>query len=159
MSTLKFNVKKWEADLPKGGGPELATAVYNPPLNMNSIHSRPFRYLLPSWGPGGVVRNSTGNVVGIRGSFEGPPFVGRTYDITTDNMTAQKEGEENVGRWKCIMKQPYFSVLKHAKTGMIRHVGVHEPDWPGWFTYHGDECIYKEVRAGGTRRLKRSSVN
>ena len=152
MSKAKFDIKKWEADLPKGGGPELAGIVYSPPLNMNSIYSRPFRYLLPSWGPGGVVRSS---VVGIRGSFEGPPFLGRTYDITTDNMSAQKEGEENVGRWKCIMKQPQFSVLKNTKTGLIRHVGVHDPDWPGWFTHQGDEYIYKEVRPGGRRTTRK----
>jgi len=156
MSSLKFNVKKWEEDLPKGGGPELATAVYEPPLNMNSIYSRPFRYLLPSWGPGGVVRSSSGKVKGIRGSFEGPPFVGKTYDVTTTNLGALKEGEENVGRFICVMKKPTFTILENAKNGSVVHVGVHDPDWPGWLPYDGDECIYSEVRSGRNRNTRKA---
>ena len=150
----KFDVREWEANLPKGGGPDLEGAVYNPPLNMNSIHSRPYRYLQPTWGPGAVLRTAEGSLIGIRGSFEGPPFLNKTYDIRCDSMTAQKEGEENKGRWMCLMKTPMFSILKSIKGGLIRHVGEDPQGMrgEGWFSDPGDSYIYKEVQRGGTRR-------
>lgn len=154
-----FDVREWEANLPKGGGPELAGVVYNPPLNNNSIYSRPYRYLQLTWGPGAVVRKATGVIIGIRGSFEGPPFLNKMYDITSDSMSAQKEGETNVGRWRCITKTPMYSIIKSAKTGIIRSVGQDpEGNWgEGWLGGPGDDAlIYKEVRTGGSRRLGHS---
>jgi len=104
------------------------------------------------------VHDAAGKLVGIRGSFEGPPFVGKAYRITDDSQSAQKEGETDVGIWTCLMKTPAFSVLQHGKSGRICSVG-NDPAgmraFPEWFAHPGDSYIYKEHKAGGARRTRR----
>jgi hypothetical protein len=157
MAAKNFKIEDWEANLPACGGKEKGVATGE---NPNSIHSRPDRWCGPTWGPGAVVRDAAGGLVGVRGSFEGPPFVGKTYDITSDAQADQREGETNQGRWTCLEKTPMFSVLKSVEGGQVSKVGYRPDQYsvskPDWFTWPGDSYMYKEVVVGG-RRTRRGS--
>ena len=107
MATTVFNVEEWEAGLPTGK-PAIPPYTEYRGLDIDSIYSRPKRQLTPQMGPGAVVRTDNWGRAyakpGIRGSLEGPPFIGKVYDVSSDKHTDEKEGTTTKGRWQCILK-------------------------------------------------------
>lgn len=167
---MAFNLEKWEAKLPKGKniGTRKITGAngfysYNyepnaPGLVLNSIYSRPQRYLSASGGPGAVVRgNSWGHPFadgpGVRGSIEGPPFVGEVYKISSDKMDDEKDGSTNKGTWKCVAKDGALTTMSTVD-GSDRHT-IGGSDKSEFEYPHLQDYIFKKVAAGG-RRVSRT---
>jgi hypothetical protein len=173
MSNAKFNLEKWEAELPKGKNIEktkvsngkfhtFKTEPNDPSLVVDSIESRPFRYLTPQMGPGAVVRTS-GVAPGVRGSLEGPPLVGKIYAISSDSHSDEKEGTTDKGTWKCVSKNAQSTTmakLDGSSTQNIRKHNMYARNSPGLFEYSNlQDYIFTEVAGGGKRKRSRTRKN
>ena len=167
---MAFNLEKWEAQLPKGKNIETTKVTgangfhsykYEPNapgLALNSIYSRPQRFLSARGGPGAVVRgNSWGHPFadgpGVRGSIEGPPFVGEVYKMSSDKMDDEKDGSTNKGTWKCVSKVGALTTMTTVDGSATGTIGG--PDKSGFEYPHLQDYIFKKVSAGG-RRVSRS---
>lgn len=165
---MAFNLGKWEAELPKGKNIETTKVTspngsYSykhepdaPGLALDSIHSRPQRYLSATGGPGAVVRgNSWGHPFadgpGVRGSIEGPPFVGEVYKLSSDKMADEKEGTTDKGTWKCVAKADGVTTMSNLDGSSTRTIGGPSSgfEYPNLQDY-----IFKKVSAGGRRTRK-----
>lgn len=173
MSNSKFNLVKWEAELPQGKNlektkvtsPNGKSYTYksepnDPSLVVDSIKSRPFRYLTPQMGPGAVVRTSgwgqpLANGPGVRGSLEGPPLVGKVYAVSSDSHSDEKEGTTDKGTWKCVSKNAQSTTmakLDGSSTQNIRKHNMYARNAPGLFEYSNlQDYIFTEVAGGGKR--------
>ena len=168
-----FNAARWEAELPKGKnmpkvvpGPNAKTYSYNfeptdPTLVLDSIHSRPQRQLTAKMGPGAVIRTG-GTGLGFRGSLEGPPFVGKVYDVSSDSQADEREGDTNKGRWRVVSKSDQLTTFTNLAGTVTRSIGKHEGSggyhMEGWFEQPNlQDYIFTPAAAGGRRRSSRRS--
>jgi len=163
---MPFNIVKWKAELPRGKGPRGNRPFLpnDPSLDLDSIKTRPLRYLTPEMGPGAVVYyDSMGNRLpngpGIRGSIEGPPFVGTMYYMSSDKMNDEKEGTTDKGRWMCVSKKHNFTTMASLDGTHGQTIGKHDSNGyhePGWFEYpYLQDYIFTEMVTGG--RLSRKT--
>jgi hypothetical protein len=170
-----FNIKAWTTALPSGRTTETSEANVEAALKFHpdSIHSRPAHYVSKGEGPGAPYKSDFGrNINGtrkvvkhssnaVRGSIEGPPFVGKTYEIVLQNFMGPSRDDdgESHGVYKCVAKDGPVTTMVNVKTGDKITLGkkaTPKNNWQSRFWYQNglQSWVFEEVKAGGARVKK-----
>lgn len=181
MAANSFNIKAWEEALPQGHTDETPAEIVAEARkhHIDSIYSRPgySQVEMANSGPGSVYRsnfartNSSGtrkvvdHVNGVRGSIEGPPFVGKTYEVVLHNFMGQSRDDdgESQGVYKCVAKKGPVTTMVHTKTGtkiVLGKEASQKNNWQSRFWYqHGlKSWVFDEVKTGGSRKSRKSKT-
>jgi len=181
MAANSFNIKAWEAALPPTRTDQTPADVVEEAKkhHIDSIYSRP-GYYYPEMvakstdaGPGVVYKsnfsriNNSGqrkvvdHVNAVRGSIEGPPFVGKTYEVVLHNFQGPSKDDdgESQGVYKCVAKDGAVTTMVNVKNGnkiVLGKPASQKNDWQSrfWYQYGLHSWVFEEVKAGGARKSK-----
>ena len=181
MAANSFNIKAWEAALPPTRTEQTPANVVEEAKkhHIDSIYSRP-GYFNPEMvgkgtdaGPGAVfisnfarINNSGQRKVvdhanAVRGSIEGPPFVGKTYEVVLHNFMGPSRDDdgESQGIYKCVSKDGPVTTMVNVNNGVkivLGKMATHKNNWQSRFWYqHGlHSWVFEEVKAGGAKKSR-----
>lgn len=178
MSANSFNIKAWEEALPPARTEQTPEDVVAEASkhHIDSIFSRPGHYEMADSGPGAVYRsnfartNSSGQrkVIyhkdGVRGSIEGPPFEGKTYEVVLHNFMGPSRDDdgESQGIYKCVSKTGPVATMVNTKTGtkiVLGKEASQKNNWQSRFWYQNGlhSWVFEEVKTGGATKRKSKS--